>query len=368
MNFSYPHKSYGLILAGGGAKGAYQMGAWQAMREMHISFNAIAGVSIGAINGALIASDDFKNALHLWNNVTIDKGVKIEGELKDPENLFSFKNYTALLKEFLKNGGIDASPTRDYLSQYIDEKKVRESETPLGIVTYQLSGMRPLELFTEDIPEGELIDYLLASAKFPGVSNIGPEGEWFLDGGAYDNAPISMLRKRGINRLVVVDISSIKGVAHQHDFSCAEVVYIRPYDIEDLGAAFDFDDEMIEKRIKLGYFDTKKSFGKLSGNIFYFRNPVFSSLIKHYGCDTVLSLEELGYKLGLDRLKIYSEKEFLNSLKALYLDKGEMLRKEENEEKGLFDKVKKEIKSQLGRKKVLGDFDNAIAVLDNIII
>lgn len=367
MGFINPVKEYGLILAGGGAKGAYQMGAWQAMREMHISFSAIAGVSIGAINGALIASDDFKNALHLWNNVTIDKGVKIEGELKDPENLFSFKNYAALLKEFLKNGGIDASPTRDYLSEYISEEKVRASEIPFGLVTYQLSALRPLELFIDDIPEGELIDYILASAKFPGVSNIGPEGEWFLDGGAYDNAPISMLRKRGINKLVVVDISSIKGMAHQNDFSCAQVVYIRPYNIDDLGASFDFDDEMIEKRIKMGYFDTKKSFGKLSGNIFYFKNPVFSNLVKHYGCDTVLELEELGYRIGLDRLKIYSEKDFLHSLKTLYLEKEEQIRRDENEDRGIIDRLKRNLK-QMSHFKGDEGFERAVAVLDNIII
>lgn len=48
-------KPYGLILAGGGAKGAYQIGAWKAMRELDIEFEAIAGASIGAINGAMIA-------------------------------------------------------------------------------------------------------------------------------------------------------------------------------------------------------------------------------------------------------------------------------------------------------------------------
>ena len=49
---------YGLVLAGGGGKGAYQMGAWKALREMNITFDAIAGVSIGSINGALIAQGD----------------------------------------------------------------------------------------------------------------------------------------------------------------------------------------------------------------------------------------------------------------------------------------------------------------------
>ena len=56
-------KPYGLILAGGGAKGAYQIGAWRALRELGITFEAIAGVSIGAINGALIAQGDYDRAV-----------------------------------------------------------------------------------------------------------------------------------------------------------------------------------------------------------------------------------------------------------------------------------------------------------------
>ncbi len=52
-------RPYGLVLAGGGAKGAYQIGAWKAMREIGVEIEMIAGVSIGAINGALIAQGDY---------------------------------------------------------------------------------------------------------------------------------------------------------------------------------------------------------------------------------------------------------------------------------------------------------------------
>ena len=100
-------KKYGLVLAGGGAKGAYQLGAWQAMKELGIIFSAVVGVSIGSINGALIAADSFDEAKTLWKSASVDKGVKITEELRDPENLFSFRNFPALFKEFVRNGGID---------------------------------------------------------------------------------------------------------------------------------------------------------------------------------------------------------------------------------------------------------------------
>ncbi len=322
-------KSYGLILAGGGAKGAYQIGAWSALREMRVKFSAIAGVSIGSVNGALIASDRYAEALEMWNTVRIEHGVNITEELKEPDNLFSVKNYGALFKEVLKNGGIDASPTKDFLMQYIDENAVRNSKIPLGLITYQLSTMNPLELFVEDIPEGELIDYILASCKVPGVSKIGPEGERYLDGGVYDNAPVNVLKKRGMNNLIIIDISAMKGIGHQNAvYSCAQIINIRPHNSDELGAAFDFSPEMAMKRMTMGYLDAKKAFGKLLGNIYHFSPRTFNSLLKKYGPDTLEQLERLSFDMGLERIKIYKEAEFIDAVYELYLK-----REEEKEEK-----------------------------------
>lgn len=59
-------KEYGLVLEGGGAKGAYQIGAWKAMREAGVKIKGIAGTSVGALNGALICMDDLTNAEKVW--------------------------------------------------------------------------------------------------------------------------------------------------------------------------------------------------------------------------------------------------------------------------------------------------------------
>lgn len=322
---------YGLVLAGGGGKGAYQMGAWKALREMGITFDAIAGVSIGSINGALIAQGDYDKAMEMWNSVSIDKGVKITHALPDPDNLFSKKNWPALFREVIKNGGLDASPLAEYIKNYIDEKKIREKNIPLGIVTVQLNQKASgLELFIDDIPEGELVDYLLASSSIPLVTNIGPEGEKYLDGGVYDNTPVMTLKKRGYNKLIVIDISNIKGVAHNLDFSNSRVVYIKPYKSEDLGAAFDFDAELNQKRMDMGYLDTKKAFGELSGNIFHFLPSVFRDLVMKYGADEIYQLELLGHKLGVEKGIIYSEETFIPTIKIAYeKEKAELLAKEE---------------------------------------
>lgn len=55
-------KEYGLVLDGGGARGAYQIGAWTALEEAGVNVCAVAGTSVGALNGALICMDSVENA------------------------------------------------------------------------------------------------------------------------------------------------------------------------------------------------------------------------------------------------------------------------------------------------------------------
>lgn len=376
---------YGLVLAGGGAKGAYQMGAWKALREMGIEFNAIAGVSIGSINGALIAQGDYDKAMELWNTVSIDKGINITEELPDPDNLFSKKNWGALFKEIVRNRGIDASPMCRYMENYIDEATIRKNNIPLGLVTVQLNQKASgLEIFLDEIPEGSLIDYLMASSSIPLVTNIGPEGEKFLDGGVYDNTPVMTLKKRGYNKLIVIDIANIKGVAYNLDFSNCQVVHIKPYDTDDLGAAFDFDPALNQKRMQMGYLDAKKAFGELSGNIYHFIPYVYRSAIKKHGVDEFFELELLAHRLGVSKDVIYSEETFISTVKLAYENaKQELEAKaeakahtdtrlhpntapvEKNEENSIFNLS--QLRSYFAQKKSgFEEFEKAVALIESI--
>ncbi len=368
-------KPYGLVLAGGGAKGAYQLGAWKAMREIGVTFNAVAGVSIGSINGALVVQDNYLAAEKLWKSISLDKGINIEAPLPDPDNLFSSKNWGVLFREFLKNRGFDASPVKDLLASYIDENAVRKSGVPLGIVTVQLSQPSSpigLELFLSDIPQGQLLDYLLASSSIPLANNIGPQGERFLDGGIYDNTPVSMLRRSGYNRIVVIDIASIKGVNYNLDFQNCEVVYIRPYEIEALGASFDFSHEMFARRREFGYLDAKKAFSYLLGKIFYFEPKAFRALVEEHGFRTVEQLEELALELRLERLHVYDDgRAFLRDLKALFDEKkAQQQQSEQIGEKEANGAYEKEWRNTLLRRFVQrrsdNDYRDAIAVLDDL--
>ena len=64
-------KEYGLVLAGGGTRGAYQVGVWKALQELGIKITAITGASIGALNGALFLQNDFNSLVKLYENIKL---------------------------------------------------------------------------------------------------------------------------------------------------------------------------------------------------------------------------------------------------------------------------------------------------------
>ena len=64
-----PSLEYGVVLEGGGARGAYQIGALKAVTEAGIRIGAVAGASVGALNGAFLCMGDLKAAEELWGNL-----------------------------------------------------------------------------------------------------------------------------------------------------------------------------------------------------------------------------------------------------------------------------------------------------------
>ena len=61
-------KEFALVLSGGGTRGAYQVGVWKAIQDLGIKVKAIAGTSIGSLNGALILQGDTDGMIDIYKN------------------------------------------------------------------------------------------------------------------------------------------------------------------------------------------------------------------------------------------------------------------------------------------------------------
>ena len=102
----------GLALEGGGAKGSYQAGAYMALKKCGVRVDAVAGTSIGSLNGALIASHDEAKMLSLWRDATMTEILGIDENkaheiLKTGLSLNKIKvSFTEIYKAF-KNKCLD---------------------------------------------------------------------------------------------------------------------------------------------------------------------------------------------------------------------------------------------------------------------
>lgn len=326
-------KGYGLVLAGGGTKGAYEVGAWKALKELEIDISAIVGTSIGAINGALFLQDDYDKVLELYDNIRFEDLVKLSEENKMSEgNIFSTENIIKFTKEFTRNRGLENAPMRDLMKKYIDIDKVYNSKIDYGMVTTSIDMKnKSLEVFKEDINKEELYEYILASACFPIFKPQKIGDKQYLDGGMHDNVPVNMLLNKGYKNIIVIDISN-GGISRRLQNKDAYIKIIKPN--EDLGGPFDFDKNRIKKNMKMGYLDTMKSFNKLQGHYYYFDKKDFEKFIDTFNLKTIYGLEIAANLYDIELYKVYS---YENFLKELYDIHNQYLEEYKKMKKGISD-------------------------------
>ena len=125
-----------------------------------------------------------------------------------------------------------------------------------------------MELYKNEIPPGEIADYVLASANHPAFKNEPLVGKLFTDGGMYDNLPINLLMRRGYVNIIAIRIFGL-GLKQRYDASRVNLIEIAPR--ENLGGTFDFTQEKTRHNLQLGYYDVYRHFQKLRGDKYYLR-------------------------------------------------------------------------------------------------
>ncbi len=118
----------GLVLSGGGGKGAYELGVWRALKELGISkyISVFSGTSIGAFNSVLFAMDNMEKADKLWEEVTMDKLVPLSKVelIKRGIGLYLGGKNLQLAKRFLsdkiEHGAISNEGAVEVIEKYLD--------------------------------------------------------------------------------------------------------------------------------------------------------------------------------------------------------------------------------------------------------
>lgn len=268
-------KTYAIALEGGGAKGGYEIGVWQALDEAGIKYNAVSGTSVGALNGGLMAMRDLPRAKDAWNNMKLGKVIELDEEQE--ENLSRAFNGDIGLDdvqrlipealEIIKNRGLDVAPLRAWVREVVDAKAIKESDVELYIATVSITDRKALEVKVNDLPEDQICDMLLASAYHPTFKLEKLGGKFYTDGGFVDTLPLHALVTNGYKDIIAV---RIPGIGHNRRFRMPDdvnVTYIATN--ADLGGVLNFDAEQSRRDMAIGYLDAKRVLYGLYGKHYY---------------------------------------------------------------------------------------------------
>lgn len=255
-------KSVGLVLEGGGVKGAYELGALIALIEKGYTFHSITGTSIGALNGAVMASQGIEKLAGYWEEAKYCPVFDFDDETVarfrqkdfDLDLIIATGKKLLSAREIIKNS---YEHTLNFVYNRLSEEEIRSSDIDFGCVTYNISDMEPFEAMKKDIPEGKLIDYIVASACFPIFPPKQINGKKFIDGGVYDNMPINLLARTGCKEMIVVRTNpETKQPKRRIERDDLDIIYITPS--ANLGRAMAFSPERIENLKQLGYADAMR--------------------------------------------------------------------------------------------------------------
>lgn len=268
-------KEYAIALEGGGAKGAYQIGVWQALREAGIKICAVAGTSVGALNGTMMCMDEFDMAREIWSNMRLSDVVAVEPEneaelrkLISGQAAFSdIHEIASQARDIIKNRGLDISPLRAMVDRIVDAEKMKNSTVEFFITTVSLSDRKAMDVKLNGLSHDEICHMLIASAYHPSFRQEPLGGKHYADGGLVDNLPILPLVQNGYKDIIAV---RIPGMGIERRFKLPNDVNITFIDTDsDLGGVLNFEAEQSKRNLKIGYYDAMRVLYGLYGRLYY---------------------------------------------------------------------------------------------------
>ena len=308
---------YGLVLSGGGSKGAYESGCMKALQELGYHFDIVTGTSIGALNGLLIAQEDYQKLYELWDTLSLEKVLKhpIQFDFSIENLMNNSSNIGPFLKSYLDKKGADIEPLVQLIKGLYNGEKAKNSPIKYGLCT--VPSMKPLEITVDEMSEENIVEYAIASAScFPAfpIHYINKQG--YIDGGYYDNLPISLALKMGAQKIIAIELN--QELTHQYLLHRHNITFIRPS--KHLGGFLDFNRELLDQRVRLGYLDTLKTFKQLKGYRFTFYNEEIPQEIALSFHNQILNYEDhynhhlLTINDETPLLDLLKEKTYLDSL------------------------------------------------------
>lgn len=279
---AWKHKTIGLVLSGGGAKGAYQIGMFRALEELGLAsqIRVLSGTSIGALNAMAYALHGISGVRHIIygfeqsmthlrrcaapeqiteSRKRVEKGeVTVEAFATQPE--FSEFSSDVFLQE---------------MKEMMPDKMMLDCPKKVYVCAYALNKKRPEYFYLNSMKPEDQRKMILASASLPFVfPAVYYNGEYYLDGGVvpavcgpgaapHGKVPLKPVLKENLDMILVCFLNPADRIDNSGISTKTEYLELRPskplekYPGE---GTLDFTKERLESNEKLGYVDTMQLF------------------------------------------------------------------------------------------------------------
>lgn len=195
-------KTTAAVLSGGGAKGAFQAGALQILREQGYRFDIVSGVSVGTLNGAMLATDQLSTLIEIWENLSPDQVLKEQSLFSIARKYLTYK--IGIGKPPLSK--FSNAPLQQLLRKYLLNKKVtipfHFGFVKLKTGEYIQAVVRHDNDHRIDDPD---LNRILASTAIPVIFNpVIQEDSIWVDGGLRNISPIKEVLPFNPDRVVII--------------------------------------------------------------------------------------------------------------------------------------------------------------------
>ena len=267
----------GLVLAGGGAKGAYEAGVFKALWELDIirRVTVVSGTSIGTINGLMLSMNDGKVMDESWSNISYSRFINNENKIRDINIKNLIKRDANVDKEkkladiFKRNdiGLLSQSGIKSFIEDYVDFSVIRESKKTLYACAYNVDLEKPEYFKLNDYDDKKALDICIASCAVPFLFKPIIINDYkYADGGINnpqyrsqnaDNVPISPLKEHDCDIIIVVHLS-YKQPINREGFEGKHIIEIySSTQLELIGGigTVNIRPSVLNQHIELGYRD-----------------------------------------------------------------------------------------------------------------
>lgn len=253
-------QNYGVVLSGGGGKGAYEVGVWRALEEYGIAqkSSVISGTSVGGLNAVLLTCLDQDKSEYLWREI-------VPEVLTNDTEIISQNGLSSILD------AIDLSYVQNcnYPKLYVSAVKDDFTMLKLIVSPFYSFGDKTSRFLLNEENADEIKKLLLATSAVPLLTSPVKlsDGNYYVDGGGEeyggDNIPVYPVYKnhKELDTIVVVYLSNKPDRrVRQEDYPDVQILEMIPsINLKGVWGSIDFSRETIELIMEQGYQDTVKT-------------------------------------------------------------------------------------------------------------